>query len=49
MPTRGGQSDALLDRVLVLAGRGPVIELRRLDVLKETLVSAIAAIEEARK
>ncbi len=30
-----GQSDALLDRVLVLAGRGSVIELRRLDTFKE--------------
>jgi hypothetical protein len=43
-----GQSDALLDRVLVLAGRGSVIELRRLDALKGTLVNAVAAIEAAR-
>ena len=35
-------------RFLVLAGRGPVIELRRLDVLKETLVSVVATIEAAR-
>jgi hypothetical protein len=43
-----GQSDALLERILVLTGRGSVIELRRLDALKETLVEAIAAIEAAR-
>ena len=43
-----GQSDALLDRVLVLAGRGSVIELRRLDALKESLVQAVAAIDAAR-
>ena len=43
-----GKSDALLERVLVLTGRGSVIELRRLDALKETLVEAIAAIEAAR-
>jgi hypothetical protein len=35
-------------RFLVLAGRGPVIELRRLDVLKETLVSVVATIEAAK-
>ena len=43
-----GKSDALLDRVLGLAGRGSVIELRRLDALKESLVQAVAAIEAAR-
>ena len=43
-----GQSDALLDRVLVLAGRGSMIELGRLDTLKKTLVDAVAAIEAAR-
>jgi hypothetical protein len=35
-------------RFLALAGRGPVIELRRLDVLKETLVSVVATIEAAK-
>jgi hypothetical protein len=43
-----GKSDALLDRVLVMAGRGSVIELRRLDALKESLVQAVAAIDAAR-
>jgi len=32
-------------RFLALAGRGPVIELRRLDVLKEMLVSVVATIK----
>lgn len=40
-----GRSDALLERVLLLAGRSGVIELRRLEALKKTLVEAIAAIE----
>jgi hypothetical protein len=43
-----GKSDALLERILVLTGRGSLIEARRLDVLKETLVEALAAIEAAR-
>src|SRR3954464_12210791 len=30
-----GKSDALLERILVSAGRGSVIEIRRLDALKE--------------
>jgi hypothetical protein len=43
-----GKSDALLERILVSAGRGSVIEIRRLDALKERLIEAIAAIEAAR-
>jgi hypothetical protein len=43
-----GRSDALLQRVLVLAGRGPAMELGRLDMLKEVLLEAVAAIEAAR-
>jgi hypothetical protein len=43
-----GRSDALLERILVMAGRGNVIELQRLDALKRTLIEAIAAIETAR-
>jgi hypothetical protein len=35
-------------RFLVLAGGGPVIELRRLEVLEETLVSVVATIEAAK-
>ncbi len=42
-------SDALLQRVLVHADRGSVIELGRMDALKKSLVDAIAAIDAARK
>jgi hypothetical protein len=40
-----GKSDMLLQRVLELAGRGTVIEVRRLEALKGALGQAIAAIE----
>ena len=43
-----GRSDALLERILVLAGRGSVVEIRRLDTLKQSLLEAIAAIEAAK-
>jgi hypothetical protein len=44
-----GSSDALLERILVLAGRGSVVELRRLDTLKGSLLEAIAAIDAPRR
>jgi hypothetical protein len=40
-----GRSDALMERVLMLSGRGAVIELRRLEALREAMVQVIAAIE----
>lgn len=43
-----GKSDALLEQVLALAGRGSVIEPGRLEALKGALVQAIAAIEAVR-
>jgi hypothetical protein len=43
-----GKSDVLLERILVLTGRGSLIDARRLDVLKKTLVEALAAIDAAR-
>jgi hypothetical protein len=43
-----GKSDALLERVLLLAGRGAVIELRHLGALREILAEAIAAIDAAK-
>lgn len=43
-----GQSDALLEQILALAGRGPILELRRLDTVKEALLKVVAAIEAAR-
>ena len=42
-----GKSDALLEQILLLAGRGPVLELRRLETLKEALLGAVGAIEAA--
>jgi hypothetical protein len=44
-----GKSDALLERVLVLAGRGACIEARRLDALKATLMHAVETIDAARR
>jgi len=41
------KSDVLLEQILLLAGRGPVLELRRLETLKEALRGAIGAIEAA--
>jgi hypothetical protein len=38
-------SDTLLERVLRLAGRGSLIEGRRLESLKNTMVQAVATIE----
>ncbi len=39
------KSDALLEQILLLAERGPVLELRRLEALKEALLGAVGAIE----
>lgn len=38
-------SDALLERVLGLAGRGSLIEGRRLESLKNTMAQAVATVE----
>jgi hypothetical protein len=42
-----GKSDALLERVLVLAGRRAFIEPRRLEALKAALIQAIETIDAA--
>jgi hypothetical protein len=42
-----GKSDALLEQMLALAGRAPMLELRRLDTLKEALLEVVGAIEAA--
>ena len=44
-----GKSDALLQRVLELAGRGPLIEAGRLESLKDALVQAISTIDSLRQ
>lgn len=38
-------SDTLLERVLRLAGRGSLVERRRLEALKNTMAQAVATIE----
>jgi hypothetical protein len=42
------KSDALLEQILLLSGRGPVLELRRLETVKEALLKAVGAIEAAK-
>ena len=44
-----GRSDALLQLVLDLAGRGTVIEVRRLETLEDSLVQAIGTIDSLRQ
>jgi len=43
-----GNSDALLEQILLLAGRRPVLELQKPETLKATLLDAVAAIDAQR-